>query len=85
MARGNDPGRDFDQQFERNRRRGQERAARGEGAWADDKYLRKINEERAADRAAAGNSEGCGKATVLLLGTLGGVVWFLAEAAGKAV
>lgn len=84
MARGKNPGDDFDRQFDKSRRAGERKAARGEGPWADDAYLRRINNERQADRQAAqSNSESCGKATVILLSLLGGAAWGLAEAVGR--
>jgi len=74
MARGNDPGKDFDRQWEESSRRGREKASRGEGPWAEDKYLERIN---AKPRPAhhAGDPKGCADKTVLLLALLGGVLW----------
>ncbi len=51
MARGNDPGRDFDNQYNDSRRKGQERAARGEGPWAQDKYLRDLQDNSGSNGA----------------------------------
>lgn len=86
MVRGNDPGRDFDRQFEQNRRAGQARAARGEGPWADDKYLRDLRAGgEGPGGGGGGNNEGCGKATLFLLGTLGGAAWWLSDIVARAV
>ena len=84
------PGWSFDNQYERNRKKGQEKAARGEGPWAQDAYLSELAKQRQRDwqanaEARAKDNEGCGKATLFLLGTLGGAAWFLAEAAGRII
>lgn len=72
------PGWSFDNQWEESKRRGQEKAARGEGAWAEDKYLQRLN---AKPRPAhhAGGSDSC----VVFLAFLGAVAWILAEAVGR--
>lgn len=54
MARGSDPGKDFDNQFSKNEARGKEKAARGEGPWAQDKYLRDLNSGSSGGNAAGG-------------------------------
>lgn len=43
MARGNNPGRDFDDQFNSSKRRAAPKVAKGEGHWADDKKIRDLN------------------------------------------
>jgi hypothetical protein len=83
MARGNDPGKDFDDQWHASKRRGQYKASRGEGAWAQDKYLKRNNERLGSGPAHHGKSESCGKATVFLLSLLGGLGWFAAEAVNR--
>lgn len=54
MARGNDPGKDFDAQFNRNEARGKAKAERGEGPWAQDKYLRDLNSGSSGGSSAGG-------------------------------
>lgn len=84
MARRNDPGKDFDDQWYASKRRGEYKASRGEGPWADDAYLRRNNERLGSGPAHhGGGSESCGKATVLLLSLLGGLGWAFSEAAGR--
>lgn len=77
MARGNDPGRDFDRQFGQNKARGDAKAARGEGPWAQDKYLR----DGAGTGSGGGDKDnsGCGDKTVVLLAALGGIAWAVSE------
>jgi hypothetical protein len=80
MARGNDPGRDFDDQWHASKRAGEERAARGEGPWAEDKYLDRVNKRLARPPAHhAKPSSGC----AFVLGFLVGLAWFLSEVAGR--
>lgn len=91
MARGNDPGKDFDDQYNRSRREGQRKAARGEGPWADDKYLSDARKESERYRSGGegdsggggGNGEGCDKKTLLLAGWLSGFGWFLSEVVSR--
>lgn len=84
MARGKNPGDDFDNQYNANRRKGQERAARGEGPWANDKYLRDLRSGGAGPAVPPqGSNGGCGKDAAILLGSLGGLIWFLGETAGR--
>lgn len=73
MARGSDPGKDFDQQWDKSRKAGQEKAARGESHWATDKYLERINAERSHERGRhAGEPKGCSdKAAALVAIGLG--------------
>lgn len=80
MARGNDPGRDFDDQFHNSRRRGQDKASRGESHWAQDKYLERNNERLGSGPAHHGKRESCADKSVMLLALLGGVAWGLSEA-----
>ena len=79
MARGNDPGKDFNDQWKESRRKGQEKAARGESHWAQDKYLERINRQAQGPAHHGGSSESCGKATVILLSLLGGIGWAVSE------
>jgi hypothetical protein len=84
MARGNDPGKDFDDQWKSSRRRGQEKAARGESHWADDAYLRRNNERLGSGPAHhGGGSKSCADKTVLLLATLSGIAWALSEVVSR--
>lgn len=84
MARGSDPGRDFNDQWNESRRRGQEKAARGEGAWAEDKYLERINAKpRPAHHAS--EPKGCGEKTVMLLALLSGFGWAFSEVVSRAL
>ena len=78
MARGNNPGKDFDDQYNASRREGQRKAARGEGAWADDKYLRDL-------RNGGEDNSGCGKDTLLILGFLSGFGWVISEVVSRAL
>lgn len=74
MARGNDPGRDFDRQFGESRRRGQDKAARGESHWAQDKYL-----ERMKNQSTSGPAHHAKDSCVVGLALLGGIAWALTE------
>lgn len=85
MARGNDRGKDFDDQFNESRRRGQEKAARGESHWAQDKYLERINQQSRGPAHHAGESKGCSDKTVILLALLGGAGWVFTEVVGRFV
>lgn len=81
--RGSDKGGDFDRQWNESARRGREKADKGQGAWAEDKYLKRINAKpRPAHHAK--KREGCADKTVALLALLGGLVWALTEAIGRA-
>lgn len=75
MGRG-DKGGDFDSQWRDSRRRGQDKAAKGHGPWADDKYLERINARPAPQGSG---SDSC----VTALALLGGVAWALSEVAGR--
>lgn len=76
MARGNDPGKDFDDQWYGSKRAGEYKASRGEGAHADDIYLKRVNRRLSGPPAHhARRDSGCGKTTVGLLAFLGGFAW----------
>jgi hypothetical protein len=77
MARGNDPGKDFDDQYRESKRRGRDRASRGEGAWADDKYLERVNARLSGPpaRHRGEPSKSCLDKTVMLLALLTGILW----------
>jgi hypothetical protein len=80
MARGNSPGKDFDDQWNNSRRRGEYRASRGEGPYSADKYLERNNERLGRQPAShRGESKGCGEKTVVLAALLGGIGWFVSE------
>ena len=60
MARGNDPGKDFDDQWNDSFREAQKKAQRGEGPWAEDKYLARRQEQSgppARQRCPAGSEQ----------------------------
>lgn len=82
MARGKNPGDDFDAQYNANRRKGQDKASRGEGPWYDDKYRSDLN-----NRLGAGGQppeqKSCGEKTVVLLAMLSGVIWGVSEAVSR--
>ena len=79
MARGNNPGKDFDDQWNDSARRGQERARRGEGPWEADKYLERINAKPVQGPKHAGEPKGCSDKAIALLAVLGGLAWALQE------
>jgi hypothetical protein len=80
MARGNDPGKDFDDQYYGSKRAAEYKRSRGQGVWAQDKY-----QERLKSRADEGQAHH-GKDTCLVaLAALGGLAWALGEAVGKAI
>lgn len=85
MARGKDPGDDFDAQYNESRRRGQEKARRGESHWADDKYLERNNERLSSAPAGHSGNKSCAEKTVVLAAFLGGIAWAGAEIASKVV
>lgn len=79
MARGNDPGRDFDRQIRASENRAAGKKARGEGPWALDKKLADNN-----NRGGGGSANGSDNCLVsgiallsALLGTAYGVVEYL--------
>lgn len=79
MARGDDIGKDFKDQWNESFRRAEEKASRGEGPWAEDKYLERINAKpRPAHHAA--NSDSC---LIPLLAFLGALAWVLSEIASR--
>lgn len=76
MTRGNDPGRDFDDQWHASRRAGERKAAKGEGVWAEDKYLKREARRLSGPPVShRGESKGCTGSTVTLLAFLGGFAW----------
>lgn len=79
MARGNDPGKDFDDQYYSSKRRGQEKARRGESHWAQDKYLERMKNQSQGPAHHAGERKSCGEKTVVLMAFLGGLGWAFAE------
>lgn len=64
MGRGKDPGRDFDRQFEQNRRSAQGKRDRGEGPWNMDKRLADNNNRGGG---SANGSDNCLVAGIALL------------------
>jgi hypothetical protein len=66
MTRGNDPGKDFNDQFNESFRRGREKADRGEGPWAEDKYLERVN--RRLSGPPANHRKGSGGCALAFLG-----------------
>lgn len=69
MARGNDPGKDFDDQWYGSKRAGEYKRSRGEGAWADDVYLKRQNQRLSGPPAHhARKKSSCGKTTAFLGG-----------------
>lgn len=80
MARGKDPGKDFDDQYHNSRREAEKKAARGESHWAWDKSLERNNERLGSGPTHhAGEHRGCGEKTVVLMALLGGLGWAFAE------
>ncbi|HKZ21186.1 MAG TPA: hypothetical protein VJQ57_13880 [Acidimicrobiia bacterium] len=81
MTRLPGPGRDFDDQWNESRRKGQERAARGEGPWAADAKLEALRQSYDASGGDSGpkhakpSSDSC----VTALGVLGGLAWAITE------
>lgn len=67
MARGSDPGRDFDRQFDQSQRRAEPKKQAGQGPWNMDKRLADNN-----NRAPSAGSDSCLVSAVALLG---GVAW----------
>ncbi len=77
--RGNDPGKDFDDQWDASKRVGDYKRARGEGAWAQDKYLERLNKQLSGPPAHHAKKEGCADKSVILLALLGGLGWVISE------
>lgn len=84
MARGNDRGRDFDDQWNESRRRGQEKAARGESHWADDKKIRDMRAESDRHRPTSGSDENCSEKAFMILGIGVAIAALLTGSAVKA-
>lgn len=74
-----DKGKDFDDQFNASKRRGQYKASRGEGAWSDDKYLERLNARlgKPPVHHASGESKSCADKTVALLAILGALAFLV--------
>lgn len=86
MARGNDPGRDFDNQYNASRRAGQDKASRGESHWATDKYLERLNVERPTGHGRhAGEPKGCSDKAAALVAIGLGIGYALTEVIRVAV
>lgn len=84
MARGSNPGKDFDDQWNESRRRGQDKASRGESYWAQDKYLERNNERLGSGPAHhAGERKSCGEKTVVLMAFLSGLGWAISETVSR--
>jgi hypothetical protein len=84
VARGNGPGKDFDDQWNESRRRAQEKARRGESHWAHDKYLERESERLGSSPAGhRGEPKGCADKTVMLLALIAGALWLLGEFASR--
>lgn len=74
MARGNDPGKDFDAQYDQSRRRGEA----AEVKRLNDMYGAKASNKQGPRHAA--ESEGCADKAAAILIALGGAGWALFEA-----
>lgn len=84
MARGSDPGKDFDSQFNRNKARGDAKAQRGESHWSQDKYIQGGCGTNESPGGGQDNS-GCGDKTVILLAILGGFAWAGSEIVNRII
>lgn len=82
MARGSDPGRDFDDQWYASKRRAQYKASRGEGVWADDAALKRAGRPKPSHSAG---SSSCGEKTLLLLAMLSGLFWAVLDTAVRMI
>lgn len=78
MARGNDPGKEFNDRFYKSQRKGKERAARGEGHWRTDREMERYGQP--APNHNAGPSKPCAPAAIAILAGLGGLGWAFGEA-----
>lgn len=76
-------GDSFDRQWNESARRGRERAARGEGPWADDKLLSDLRAGGGSQGGGGGDQKGCGKSALLLAASLGGAAWWVADAVSR--
>lgn len=74
-----DRGDSFDAQFNASKARGDRKREQGLGAYSADRYVQNAGQTRPAQ----GNSEGCGKATVVLLSLLGGAAWGVSEVVSR--
>jgi hypothetical protein len=74
-----DRGGDFDAQFNQSKARGDQKREQGRGIYSADKYLQDAGQVQPAQ----GNSESCGKATVILLSLLGGAAWGVSEVVSR--
>jgi hypothetical protein len=83
MARGNNPGKDFDDQWNDSRRRGQEKARRGESHWSQDKYLERNNERLGSGPAHHAGQKSCGEKTIVLMAFLSGLGWAISETVSR--
>jgi len=71
MARGKNPGDDFDNQYNQSRRRAEPKKQAGQSHWADDKAIR----DAGRLREPSGEEKGCGKATLYAVGLGGGFAY----------
>lgn len=85
MARGNDPGKDFDDQWHASKRRGEYKASRGEGAWRNDKYLERLDARLGSGPVHHAGQKSCGEKTVILMAFLSGFGWVFSETVSRIV
>ena len=79
MARLSGPGRDFNDQWKASRDRAFQKKTEGEGPWATDKYLERVNSRARNGQAHHASSDSC----LAALALLGGLGWALSELAGR--
>ena len=82
MARGNNPGKDFDDQFHQSKRRAQPKKDAGSSHWADDAAMRRAGQMRPSSTP---EDKSCGKAALFLLGLLAGTSYALTEIAQQII
>ena len=85
--RGSDRGKDFDDQWNKNRREGKRQRWDGKGPYEADKYLDDLRYHNRMPQTPPGQQKepgGCKDAAILLLGLAGGVYWLI-DAAVRSV
>lgn len=76
MARGGDPGKDFDDQWYGSKRRAEYKRDRGEGIWASDKKIERAGQPRPSHHGGS-------SCAVILISFLGGFAWAFSEIASR--
>lgn len=82
MGRGNDRGKDFDDQYHQSRRRGQEKQDQGRGPWFEDSQRKNAGRIKPSTQP---EQKSCGKDALMILGFLSGFGWIINEIVSRSL